>query len=282
MRVLSAVAFTLLATTNASAWVPAECPGKPPESWSVFEREMRTAIPSSMIYVPRPFPMKAADVIEDLRFQYFRIWKSTRRSDVPQEELPLLEGLEKGTLRFRVEKVVNWTPSRCLPDRPSQYYYLVRIFAQSGDEISRYVLSKTGLWVVLEHAPEDPDLKNRWKQGMPTLSAALAEVRLRYGLQGASAQYVRTSAGTVRCDPVQPCIAFQAGGSMYLFDQAPQGGLYEFTAASPGKSFEEMKAQRKAGPWKAVAGVDARVMGLLSVGNRWVYARKLAPGEKGR
>jgi hypothetical protein len=266
-----------LASAGASAWVPAECPGNPPKQWALFEEKVRKAIPSSTIYVPRPFPVKEADILEDLKHQYMRVWKTTNRADIPKEELPLLEGLEKGTLRYQVEKVVNWTPTRCLSDRPSQFYHLVRIYRQDGEEITRYVLNKSGLWSALQHAPQEVDLREKWKQELPTLQAALAEVKSRYGLQGASGQYVSTVAGTVRCATVQPCIAFQAGGKMYLLDKAPWGGLYEFTSSSPGLSAEEIKGRARRGPGATAEGVDIKATGLLSVGNRWVYARRVAP-----
>lgn len=266
-----------LAAASASAWVPAECPGKPPKEWAVFEAQVRKAIPSSTIYVPRPFPLKEADIIEDLKQQYFRVWKDTKRADIPKEELPLLDGLEKGTLRYHVEKVINWTPTRCLPDRPMQFYYLIRIYREDGEEITRYVLHKSGLWSAIQHAPEEADLKEKWKQALPTLPATLAEVKARYGIQGAAAQYVSTVAGTVRCATVQPCIAFQAGDKMYLLDKAPWGGLYEFTSSSPGLSTEEIKVRARKGPGATAEGVDIKTTGLLSVGNRWVHARKVAP-----
>lgn len=264
-----------LAAAGASAWVPAECPGSPPKEWAVFEAKMRKAIPSSTIYVPRPFPVKEADILEDLKQQYFRVWKSTNRADLPKEELPLLEGLEKGTLRYRIEKVVNWAPTRCLPDRPMQFYYLVRIYQEDGEEITRYALHKSGLWSALQHAPQDAELREKWKQALPTLPATLAEVKSRYGIQGAAAQYVTTVAGTVRCATTQPCIAFQAGGRMYLLDRAPWGGLYEFTSSTPGLSVEEMKVRARRGPGATADGVDTKAVGLFSVGNRWVYGRRL-------
>jgi len=267
-----------LAAASASAWVPAECPGTPPKEWAIFEAKMRKAIPSSTIYVPRPFPVKEADIFEDLKQQYFRIWHNTKRADIPEEELPLLEGLEKGTLRYQVEKVVNWTPTRCLPDRPMQFYYLVRIYQENGEEISRYVLHKSGLWSAAQLAPKEAELREKWKAALPTtLQATLAEVKSRYGIQGASAQYVSTVAGTVRCATVQPCIAFQAGGKMYLLDKAPWGGLYEFTSSSAGLSAEQIKGRSRKGPGATAEGVDIKTTGLLSVGNRWVYARKVAP-----
>lgn len=271
--------LTFLAAAGASAaspWVPAECPGNAPKGWAVFEEKVRKAIPNSTIYVPRPFPVKEAEILEDLKYQYFRIWKNTKRADMPQEELPLLEGLEKGTLRFQVEKVVNWTPTRCLPDRPTQFYYLVRIYREGGEEISRYVLHQSGLWSAHQHAPEDAELREKWNQALPTLPATLAEVRSRYGIQGASAQYVSTVAGTARCASIQPCIAFQAGGKMYLLDKAPWGGLYEFTSSSSGLSTEEIKVRAQRGPGATAEGVDTKAMGLFSVGNRWVYGRKVA------
>lgn len=277
MKTLGTASFLFfLASAGASAWVPAECPGNPPKQWAVFEEKMRKAIPSSTIYVPRPFPVKDADILEDLKHQYLRAWKTTNRADVPKEELPLLEGLEKENLRYRVEKVANWTPARCLPDRPAQFFYLVRIYQENGEEITRYVLNKSGLWSALQHAPQEAGLKERWKQALPTLPETLTEVKSRYGIQGTAAQYVSTVAGTVRCARTQPCIAFQAGSKMYLLDKAPWGGLYEFTSSSPGLSAEEIKVRARRGPGATAEGIDTNAMGLFSVGNRWVSGRKVA------
>lgn len=272
-----ALFLLFLPATGASTWVPVDCSGKPPAQWAAFEKEMRTAIPSSTIYVPRPFPMKEVDVIEDLKHQYFRIWKGTARADVPPEELPLLEGLEAGTLHFEVEKVINWTPTRCQARRPTQFYHLVRISRDDGEEITRYVLHRSGLWSSLQHVPKEAELKERWRKALPTLPAALAEVKARYGIQGTAAQYVWTVAGTVRCPTTQPCVAFQAGGKSYLLDKAPWGGLYEFTSDSPGLSVDEIKTKARRGPGGTAEGVDTQETGLISVGNRWVYARKVAP-----
>lgn len=63
---------------------------------------------------------------------------------------------------------------------------------------------------------------------------------------------------------------------MYLLDKAPWGGLYEFTSSSHGLSVEEIKVRARKGPGATADGVDSKTMGLFSVGNRWVYGRKVA------
>jgi hypothetical protein len=274
--------FALAAAASAEGWVPEDCPGPPPKEWTAYEKEVRTAIPSSMVYVPKPFPVTEAEIVADLKHQYFRIWKSTQRAKIPKEELPLLDGLETGSLRFHVEKVVDWTPLRCHRKQPSPFYYLVRIFDPRQEEIARFVIHKTGLWAELEHVPEDANLKARWLEELPAIPANLAEVKVKYGIQGTEAQYVTTMAGTKRCYRTRPCVAFKARGKMYLFDRAEKDGLYEFTPQSPGVTFEEMKervgrerASGRLGSHPTPPDVDPRVMGLLSVGNRWVYARKV-------
>jgi hypothetical protein len=275
---LTASLLIMLASTGSAAgWVPEECPGGPPKAWAAFEKEVRTAIPSSTIYVPKPFPMTEAEILADLKHQYLRIWKTTKRADIPQEELPLLSGLESGSLRFRIEKVVIWTPLRCQSKGPKQFYYLVRIHQERGEEIARFLLNSSGLWAEYEHVPQDATLKALWKEALPTLPTTLAEIKSRYGIEGVAAQYVTTVAGTVRCGSSQPCVAFKARGKMYLFNKMEKGGLYEFTPESPGVSYEEMRVRARGGPGATGANVDTRVMGLLSVGNRWVYGRRVPP-----
>lgn len=291
--------FALAAAASADGWVPKDCPGPPPKEWAAYEKEVRTAIPNSMVHVPKPFPVTEAEIIADLKHQYFRIWrstkqgeiarfladlkrlnlriwKSTKRVEVSKRELLFLYRLETGSLRFHVEKVVNWTPLRCHPKRPSPFYYLVRIFDPQQGEIARFLLHKTGLWGFYEHVPEDANLKARWLEELPALPATLAEIKARYGIQGEEAQYVTTVAGTKRCPRTRPCVAFKARGKMYLFDQAEKDGLYEFTPQSPGVTFGEMRARWA---WDGMCStppeVDTRVMGILSVGNRWVYAKRV-------
>jgi hypothetical protein len=279
MKIFFAASLCIVLATSASAdnWVPEECPGAPSKEWAVYEKKVRAAIPSSTIYVPKPFPATEAEILEDLRHQYFRIWKNTKRAEIPKEELPLLEGLDHGTLRFHLETVVNWTPLRCNPKSPKQFYYLVRIYDGRGEEIARFVLNKSGLWSEYQHAPQDANLRARWKQILPTLPSTLSEMKSKYGLQGADAQYVTTVAGTVRCASAQPCVAFKSRGKMYLFDRAEGGGLYEFTPESPGLSTEEIRRRARGGPGATAADVDTKVVGLFSVGNRWVYGRRVPP-----
>lgn len=278
---MNALAITSLLVALAgggydSGWVPEECPQGLPAEWGRFEKEVRKAIPSSTLYVPKPFPLTEADVLKDLRHQYFRIWGKITQSDLPKEERPLVEGFRKGSLRFQVMTVINWTPVRCLPKRPTQFSYLIRILNKGGEETARFALERSGLWSQYVIAEEEFGIRAPWEQqGLPSLPAALSEVKSRYGIEGARAQYVYTVAGTVRCDILVPCIAFQARGKMYVLDRAKWGGLYEFTADTPGLSVEEIKEKARRGPGATAQGVDTQRIGLLSVGNRWVYARKV-------
>ncbi|HEX6904446.1 MAG TPA: hypothetical protein VF789_32360 [Thermoanaerobaculia bacterium] len=268
---MSAILLFILAT-NASAygWVPEDCPGPPPKEWAAYEKEVRTAIPSSTVYVPKPFPVTEAEIITDLKHQYFRIWKSTKRAKIPKEELPLLDGLETGALRFHVEKVVDWTPLRCHPKYPSPFYYFVRVFNPREGELARFLVEKSGLLAQWANVPEDANLKARWLEALPAIPANLAEIKAKYGIQGTDAQYVTTVAGTTRCPRTRPCVAFKARGKMYLFDRTERDGLFEFTPQSPGVTSEEMRERARGGAGATARGVDTRVMGLFSVGNRWV------------
>lgn len=269
MNRLHAAVLLILCAGPAAAqpWIPNECKTRGEVRGVEERRKMREAKPGSPIYAPKPFPTTRAEILEDLKYGYFHLIGE----DVPDDERPLHDGLQRGTLTFKIVRVENWTPSRCSSDSQRDFFHLLLISdSATGKEVSHFVLNQNGLvsrWNVF------PQEKSWPFEPAPTLPEALAKVRERFGIGGARAQYV-TTWGRPQCPLPSPCVAFQAGGKSYLYRS---GELVEFTSQSRGYSKAEMNATRTR-RFEISGSVDATKEWLVSIADdRWVLAKRVPP-----
>lgn len=270
--------FLLLVAAPAGlagqGWVPAECDPLPTEQWAQFEAQVRAAPPSSQLYVPKPFPADDSEVIADFEQQYLRTWTDTPDLDLPEQEAPLVLGLRRSSLKYRVAKVYNWTPLRCLPERPKQFFHVLRVYDAEG-EIGRYALNQSGILAGGVDAPRDAESRQGWEHAWRSIEEVLRLAESDYGVRGVEAQYVTTVAGPLRCSYVAPCTAFRFGEMVYFFHPATWGGLFEIAPASPRISFSEMRQYRRAPSNGPLGRVKPEAEGLVSVGNEWVLVRRV-------
>jgi hypothetical protein len=261
---------------GAQPWIPLACKTNYVGQWNEFSRKMREASPGSQIYVPKPFPKSDTEVVEDFKYGYFQMFKGMGPDQLPRQEWPLYTGIQQKALTFQVVRVENWAPNRCRPDRQRDFFYLLHIIdSVSGREIGRAYVNQNGLLGGWAHFPEQDDTGaiQGPKPKAPRLAVALEQVRAKFGVKGTRPQYVSTW-GMPACDLYLPCVAFQAGGRNYLFQN---GDLVEFTLQSRGYSRAEMEATRTR-RFEISGAVNPEKEWLVSLGDqRSVLATRVKP-----
>jgi len=277
MRYAATIALTLLAASAAAQpWTPSPCRGSFEDRWSQYARTLREAEPGSPLYVPKPFPRTDAEVLEDFQYAYTKLWSGTRPEKIPADERALFDGVRTNGLAFRIERVENWTPTRCLPERRRDFHFLLHIDdTRTGVEVGRFVLNQDGRpsgWTTRPASAATADKALRRER--PRLEAALQKARSRFGVEGSKAQYVATY-GDLGCTLVAPCVAMQSRGASYLL----QGNdLFELGPMSRGLSLDAVNDPARRLAFERM--LDPGRERLVSVGaDRWVVARQLAPVE---
>ncbi len=211
----------LVGASAAAAWsLVDDCQPQEYQKWQAFKEDVRGAKPGSPLYVPYPFPQTDDEVIADYLYHYRQMWSGARYEELPEEERTVFAGVEKGTLRFIVVRVENWTPLRCRAQKKVEFYFLLRIFiTDGGREISRAALTDAGFFAMGAPLTTDaPITRNR----LPSIAEAQRSLAAELKIQGELAQYVATFGTTaLRCPPVAPCAVFRVGAETYLL---PVGG----------------------------------------------------------
>jgi hypothetical protein len=211
-------ALLLSSAAGASAWTLVDCPPDVVKTWAPQEQSFRAAKPGDPLYLPRPFPKATEEVLEDYRYDFQRLLKDTPSASLPNGAAAVLEGMRKGTLRYDVLRIVNWSPTRCLKERRLDAYHLIRVFdGRSGVEITRSVLDESGRLTVITSTLEGG-------RNLRSPADELRSAASRFKVQGQDPQYV-TTFGTLRCANITPCLAFRSGGRIYL--DAYDGNLFE-------------------------------------------------------
>lgn len=270
---MQAAIFLWAIPVAAQPWIPIECANRPEQKWADYAREMRAAKPDSPIFAPKAYPRNSAEIIEDFRHGFLAQW---RGKNLPEDQIPLYRGIESDSLSFKIVRVENWGPTRCLTEHQHDYYFLLFIADRvQGKELSRLALDQRGLlarWIM--PPGDDEHWTDLWKENAtPDLDEVLADVRTRYGIQGARPQYV-ASWGRPRCDVLAPCIAFMARGRFFLYRK---GDLVEFTSASPGFSRKQMEATRQS-RFEISDSIDTAKEWLVAVTDaRWIRAKRVQP-----
>lgn len=260
---------------DAQPWIPNECSNRSHSGVNDLARSMAEAKPGSANYVPRPFPRTPDEVIEDFKYGFQHMWRGVPLASIPPDQARIYRGIEQSSLRFRVERVENWTRSRCSSRHPQEYMFLVYVHDMtSGEQIGRMSLAQSGLvatWIA--KPPEGARDHERFlRSTLPPLSSAAAEVRKAYGIQGSRPQYVTTS-GSLWCSDLDPCVALQSAGKVYLLHV---DGLFEFGPSSRSHSLAEVNDPvRRNAIHRSLNPEQER---LVSVGSeRWVVARRVPP-----
>lgn len=134
----------------------------------------------------------------------------------------MLEGFERGTLRFEILLVDEWTPRRCSIDSPRQYFHLIRIFdTASGKELGRASESWTGHWSKAAFDQPGSPL-----QPIPSLAGIGRLVSEKLAIETRRPQLVRTH-GTLRCEDEVPSAAAEATDGRSVFLLSWDGSLYQ-------------------------------------------------------
>jgi hypothetical protein len=222
-----AFALLFLAAVPAPAWNLVECPPEVVETWALPDQFLRDAKPGSPLYLPKPFPRGKDEVLADYVYEFQRLLKDTPAASLPNGAAGVLEGLRKGTLRYDVLRIVNWSPTRCGKERRLDAYHLIRVLdGRSGLEITRSVLEENGRLGVISSTMDDErgDSLQRQATRLRPPEEELRSVAARFKIRGEAPQYV-TTFGTLRCPNVTPCLAFRGGGHVYLVSY--EGELFE-------------------------------------------------------
>jgi hypothetical protein len=269
LMILSALARS----AAAEPWIPSGCSRDWSADWNRFRQAVRTAVPGSTLYAPKPFPQSAGEILEDFKYAYCQMGRGIPASEIPADEKPLYEAVQSGSFTYRIARVENWSPTRCLREYPKGHYLLVYIQDRArGSELGRFALNESGLasgWAV---PPTDTRERQSFQAGLaPRLGEAMEKARLDFGVNATKAQYI-TAYGTLSCAIIAPCVAMQAEGKTYLF----RGGeLFAFGPSSCSHSLAEMndREQRAAIEMR----LNPKEEHLVSVGGeRWVVVRKVA------
>jgi hypothetical protein len=208
LKTLAVSLLALLLSPAASAWTLVDCPPEVVKTWATPEQALRATKPGAPLYLPKPFPKTREEVLEDYLYDFQRLVKDTPPASLPKEAAIVREGIRKGTLRYEVLRVVNWSPTRCLKERRLDAYHLIRVFDGRGGEITRSVLDESGRVTVISSTLEDG-------RNLRSPEEELRSVASRFKVQGQDPQYV-TTFGTLRCGNTTPCLAFRGGGRVYL------------------------------------------------------------------
>jgi hypothetical protein len=215
-------------STSLHAWTLQACSSQGPDAQSraAYRRALEAAAPGTALYTPHLFPKSEADVIEDFVYYHRNAFSDMPPAAMPTPDRHFFELLDAGKIRFEVFQVENWDLLRCGPRKERAFYHIVRAFDRTtGDELLRASVEDNGHVSRVRHRPLEAPLRP-----IASLAQVTASARSRFGLQPSNAQYV-AAWGTVRCDEVDPCVAFKQGAEVFLATPAAEA-VYRLEAAS--------------------------------------------------
>jgi|SRR5579863_4734448 len=232
-RGVCAMGFLLLfvaARAVAQSWSLTQCDPAGAPGWERFERAMHAAKPGSTIYVPVPFPTTPEQVLKDYLSQYTSVMKGMKNPEIRQREARVLDDLASGKYTYKLQRVENWTVSRCHQDQKRDFYQLLSIFETDGVEVTRAVINDSGLMTTWNSLPASvPGPVPGPSRTLPEPSVAMAQLNGSLDIQGESPEYV-VSGGTLDCFLTHPCLAFRRAELTYV---AWGDLLFEVSATSP-------------------------------------------------
>lgn len=173
---------------------------------------LRAAIAEA--YFGELFPHRLPAPLGALRRAVYRLPLGARLLEhdlrsLPPRERPIYRALVRGAARLEVLRVEDWTPSRCRPESPRPFEYLVRIAVGSRVR-SQLVLHPDGRFGRYGHPRPGAVVP----AALDTLPTRLAELGVRLPVE--HPRHVRIHGLHSRCGTTNPCIAFQSGPDTYL------------------------------------------------------------------
>ena len=277
-----------IAPLPAVAWVPIDCGARMAEiatllgnktadqvrdGWASHLRLVREAKPGDTNYAPYPEPKTSKEVIEDFRYVYLQklFDKGPAKNDT--KEQTIYQGLQNGTLDLRVERVENWSISRCDPAHETPFFHLVRIFDKAGTELARATVLPSGL--MGEYAQITP-AATRGLVAPAHLGGTINRM-LGRPLPPHRAQLAAVDGLPLHCGRLTPCTVFESGGSTWILDRAAL--LFEIKPDAHRVSVTQTRAKG----WRAMqAAIDpeAEQLVLVSEGFGWAEARLAAKDDE--
>ncbi len=260
---------------GATPWNLMSCDSSGEAQWRAFEQAVRMAKPGSTLYVPKPYPTGDQEVIADYLDQWASLHRKAQNLKPPHEEQVAKE-IRSGKLSYHVMRVQNWTGMRCGRQHKRDFYYLVRAFEiEGGDEITRALIADSGHLVTWMNLPASvPGPVEPSARLLPPTTTAMDRINQEFGIQGTDPEYV-TTYGTIDCDFVFPCLAFQEHGLSYVVYRHE---VFEVSVKGPkllqGRDVGTLATNEKLFPTLAT---NER---LISLGGPvWTVARKVSAAQ---
>lgn len=255
LAMICAILGLTLGSARLAAWTlePCNSGGENAQSHREYRRALEAAAPGTSLYTPHLFPTAQEDIVEN--FLYYHRNALSRAAELPQADRVFFDLLQQGRIRFQAIRVVNWSPLACGPRKQRAFYHVLRAFDRvTGEELLRVSVEDNGHVFRVRHKPEHGSLAP-----IPSLTEAGTSVKARSGVQPRNLQYVATW-GTLRCDEVQPCVAFQDGSETYLVE-AHGKALYRLELTKRSLSMrKDLKSSSR----------DARILSLREEGRELV------------
>jgi hypothetical protein len=251
------------AMAEGQVWQAGRCDKAVEPELMAFEQAVRAAKPGSTMYVPKPFPTTAAAVMLDARYAYQRIYRDPMK--MPQFEKRFYAWMASSQYTYRVDRVVNWNPSRCSRgDRGLTYFLVTLRDLGQGQPIGRMALDEAGL--LMTWAP-NPVLD------LPLLVEVVNRAINDFKVAPSNAHFV-AAWGDLNCEPLDPCLAFEADGRNHVLART---GLYAFHVGTR-LPVSEASAIRNFASYHDAKAKLAADEALVSLGTEgWAVARKVVP-----
>ncbi len=285
---LVTVLLIVAGSLPASAWVPVDCEArmaeiatilgnKTPEQvrdgWASHLRTVREAKPGDTNYAPYPDPKTSKEVVEDFRYVYLQklFDKGPDKNDA--QEQAIYEGLQNGTLDLRVDRVENWSISRCDPAHEMPFFHLVRIFDRVGKELARATILHSGL--MGEYAQITPAAIRGLVE--PADLSSVVHGMLGRLLAARRVEFAAVDGLPLHCGRLTPCTVFKAEGSAWILDRAAL--LFEIKPEAHRVSVTQTRAQG----WQAMQTAldpQAQKLALVSEGFSWAEASLVAKDDE--
>ena len=260
--------------TSASAWDIAPCSTEHRSAWKEYEQKLRsTTDPEAPDYVPHPFPKTVQQAWEDFLSYHRRAFRDTPRAELRPTERRFFEVVDTGRAQVTGRRVINWSHSRCTPQRERSFYFLLNVKDETtGVEITRIAIDESGLVHSLIHRPLEEE-HSALPKPVQDLEEAAQKGRSILGAQPRDAQYVAAT-GTLRCDVLLPCVAFRDNGRAYVHHA--ERGLFRLERDRGVMSLGGGQGERL--PRDAAMDLRARNEHLLSIhAGSWLAAVPVEP-----
>ncbi len=287
MRNAYRLIVAILLTTGSlpvAAWVPVDCgarmaevaslvggnsPQEVQNQWANHLRMVHEAKPGDTYYAPHPEPKTTDEVIDDFLYVYFQKLFDNGPAELNPGEQAIYEGLQENHLGLRVDRVENWSVTRCDPAHEMPFYHLVRLFNPQGEEVARASVLPAGL------LGESAQITTVARRGLVAPSDVAGKVARMLGrkLPAHRAQYAAIDGLPLHCGRLTPCTVFEGEGSTWILDRAVL--LYEVASDARRVSVTQVRAKGWRG-MQATLEPGTRQPALVSEGFGWVEARLAA------